>query len=533
MSLLKIPRCKIQSGCWRVLRLVRCRFKMNLPSRLQGCKCSQVMYPRNARETKLRDPFYSQKIWHTWLHTRACSLRSPSYFPYPRWMISVWALREATNAAYLEMKCLVGSELVEESLVFESSSCCHVSHVQKTIMHFYSRPNNIFEGTSRVRCASEYLDIGMAWTTSTHNLLDARSQWIHVAIVFVRLTPGIQGPALLKDRVRCRVDSSNSCLEIMASLNDDCLDSITVIIGLRISVGLQTIFEFWCLKCLFLLLSQRSWCWRWPWVGIDHRGLEAEDDAVDTKGYIIVKFPPYPQTSIASLIDSFTASDFLQIFTTLLEHSPNTSSRAPKPSLSTHLPVFKCFTVHLPSIPQVTNHVTKDVVHARPALPSVGIRPGSAAAFDTVLAWENSSQGCQGRSPLSRLTVGQVKVIFCIPDEFGSFPHPMAYVEWFTPLTSLAPDLLIYQISRSTCNRQCRASIIPITQIERLVHLIPKFGKKIDLSWSSENVLNKAQVFYVNVYFRHWDFVLFHYLDSHQMWCYVFTNKSSFLKNKS
>ena len=252
-------------------------------------------------------------------------------------------------------------------------------------------------------------------------------------------------------------------------------------------------------------------------VGIDHRVLEAEDDAVDTKGYIIAKFPPYPQTSIASLIDSFTASDFLQIFTTLLEHSPNTSSRAPKPSLSTHLPVFKCLTVHLPSIPQVTNHVTKDMVHVHPALPLVGIKPGSAAAFDTIQARENSSQGRQGRSPLSWLTVVQVKVIFRIPDEFGSFPHPMAYVKWFTPLTSLAPDLLMYQISRSTRNWQRHASIIPITQIERLVHRIPKFGKKIDLSWSSENVLNKAQVFYVNVYFRHWDFVLFRYLDSHQM----------------
>ena len=158
-----------------------------------------------------------------------------------------------------------------------------------------------------------------------------------------------------------------------------------------------------------------------------------------------------------------------------------------------------------------------NVVYTHPALPSVGIRPGSAATFDTVLARENSSQGRQGHSPLSRLTVGQVKVIFRIPDEFGSFPHPMAYVEWFTPLTSLAPDPLMYQISRSTRNRQRRASIIPITQIERLVHLIPKFGKKFDLSWSSENVLNKAQVFYVNIYFRHWDFVLFRYLDSHQM----------------
>jgi hypothetical protein len=61
-----------------------------------------------------------------------------------------------------------------------------------------------------------------------------------------------------------------------------------------------------------------------------------------------------------------------------------------------------------------------------------------------------------------------------------SFPHPMAYVEWFTPLHNPVPKLGIYQISRST-HSQCQcASIIPVSQIERLVHLIPKFGREIN-----------------------------------------------------
>ena len=124
-------------------------------------------------------------------------------------------------------------------------------------------------------------------------------------------------------------------------------------------------------------------------VRIDDREPEAEEHAEDTNGYIIAKYPPYPHTSLSSLIDLFTASDFLTIFTALLEQSPYTSSHAPKPSLSTRLPVFKCFTVRLPSI----------VVYACPALPSVGIRTGSAAAFDTVLARETGPQE-RGRSPL-------------------------------------------------------------------------------------------------------------------------------------
>jgi len=114
--------------------------------------------------------------------------------------------------------------------------------------------------------------------------------------------------------------------------------------------------------------------------------------------------------------------------------------------------------------------------------------------------------------PSEGLTVGQVRVIFQLPEEFGTFQHPLAYVEWFTAFGSPVPDLGMYQVSRSSRHHRRRASIIPVTQIERTVHLIPKFGRQMDSSWNSENVLELCKIFFVNPYLRHLDFLLFRYL---------------------
>ena len=110
------------------------------------------------------------------------------------------------------------------------------------------------------------------------------------------------------------------------------------------------------------------------------------------------------------------------------------------------------------------------------------------------------------------LTVGQVRAIFCLPEEFGSFPDPLAYIEWFTAFQLPVPDLEMYQISRLTRQYRRRASIIPVSQIERSIHLIPKFGRQMDISWSAEDVLERCKTFYVNPYVCHLDFLLFRYL---------------------
>ena len=112
------------------------------------------------------------------------------------------------------------------------------------------------------------------------------------------------------------------------------------------------------------------------------------------------------------------------------------------------------------------------------------------------------------------LMVSQVHIIFSLPSEYSSFTHPLAYVEWFTSFHSPVADLRMYQVSRSTRSSCHCASIIPITQIECSIHLIPKFGRVMNITWSVDDVLELCKTFYVNLYVHHLDFLLFHYLSS-------------------
>ncbi|KIM71945.1 hypothetical protein PILCRDRAFT_16583 [Piloderma croceum F 1598] len=82
------------------------------------------------------------------------------------------------------------------------------------------------------------------------------------------------------------------------------------------------------------------------------------------QGYSITQRLAYSQLPIASLVKDFGAMDFLAHLTTFLRCSPQTSHTARILLLSTHSPVFKCFTVQLPLAPQVTKHETRDVICA-------------------------------------------------------------------------------------------------------------------------------------------------------------------------
>ena len=103
-------------------------------------------------------------------------------------------------------------------------------------------------------------------------------------------------------------------------------------------------------------------------------------------------------------------------------------------------------------------------------------------------------------------------VIFSLPSEYGNFEHPLAYAEWFTSFNAPVPDLEMYQVSRSTQSHRCRALIIPVSQIERSVHLILKFGRVMDVTWSADNILEVCKTFFVNPYVCHLNFLLLRYL---------------------
>ncbi|KAJ7886374.1 hypothetical protein B0H14DRAFT_2338231, partial [Mycena olivaceomarginata] len=74
----------------------------------------------------------------------------------------------------------------------------------------------------------------------------------------------------------------------------------------------------------------------------------------------------------------------------------------------------------------------------------------------------------------------------------------LAYVEWFSPFTTPEPDHLMYKVRRSIKDGERLASIIPVGNIRRSVHLSPKFGPVALAAWKSSTVLDQYPTFFVN-----------------------------------
>ncbi|KAG1731873.1 hypothetical protein EDD22DRAFT_788370 [Suillus occidentalis] len=150
--------------------------------------------------------------------------------------------------------------------------------------------------------------------------------------------------------------------------------------------------------------------------------------------------------------------------------------------------------------------VTVDSIHAKPQ------RDVVPARFDTVLI----NDGTGGSVGVKGFRVGQVRLIFSIPAMATQLlfppanqpPNHLAYVEWFTPF-SATPDPRhgMYKVTRFIRSGERVASIIPVSNISRSVHLIPKFRAIVPRHWTSNNVLEECDTFFVNCYIDRHSFV--------------------------
>ena len=143
-----------------------------------------------------------------------------------------------------------------------------------------------------------------------------------------------------------------------------------------------------------------------------------------------------------------------------------------------------------------------NVVYAQPARTDTRNR-AIQGRFDTVLVNEGDGEyiGLQGHR------VGQVKVIFALtPTAIKSTfppnsppPQYLAYVEWFSAFeNNPLADHQFYQIEKLFNGNDRLASIVPLSNISRSVHLIPKFDPINYRKWSSANVLDNCDTFYLN-----------------------------------
>ena len=239
-----------------------------------------------------------------------------------------------------------------------------------------------------------------------------------------------------------------------------------------------------------------------------------EEKKIPMASHTIAKKPPLPNVSVASISNDYGAQDFLFELDDYLRASNITPSSLP--TAESRFPVYKQVTTYLPFVPEATSSTIpiRDTIHAVKAqsgkVTSSGIKHATPGRFSTVLVREHPA--VDGKGPLDGLRVAQVRLIFNLPQEFGSTPHPLAYVHWYTPFRTFNEDLKMFQITRSTRNHRQRASIIPVTQIVRSCHLVPNFGRAAITTWESHTALDEAPSFYVNPYLRHHDFYLFRHL---------------------
>lgn len=228
--------------------------------------------------------------------------------------------------------------------------------------------------------------------------------------------------------------------------------------------------------------------------------------------YSIAKAPGYPRATgtAASLASDFGAIDFLPCLDDFLKREALLTHLTH--AISVPFPLYKRFSVDLPQYKEITGDRVKDTIRATKYQPAIGLKKAQAAHFDTVLAREHPGPRILANGPLDGLCVARVRAIFRLPTEYGKYEHPLAYVEWFKPFRDPVPDIQLFKVSHSTHMHRRRASIIPITQIERSCHLFPIFKRAIDRTWTTDSVLDLSADFYLNPYLRHHDFFLFRYL---------------------
>ncbi|KII86050.1 hypothetical protein PLICRDRAFT_115311, partial [Plicaturopsis crispa FD-325 SS-3] len=140
-------------------------------------------------------------------------------------------------------------------------------------------------------------------------------------------------------------------------------------------------------------------------------------------------------------------------------------------------------------------------IRASPKIqPSGERRAATPARFDTALIIEDEER-YRREGGMAGLCVAQIRAIFTMPAQFGTFPHPLVYVHWFRPLRSLDQQTGMYRFEWSTRNRRQRAEIISANRILQGCHVAPCLGPDpVVASWSTDNVLDHCTEFFLNSY---------------------------------
>ncbi|TFK70185.1 hypothetical protein BDN72DRAFT_870442 [Pluteus cervinus] len=224
----------------------------------------------------------------------------------------------------------------------------------------------------------------------------------------------------------------------------------------------------------------------------------------------MAKFPSRKLVSLTTLIDTYGATNFehaLACF--LVSRKQPTLPWNHVVRRARHLDLSDCtfnvfhfikFTImdpyHLPSYERII-----DSIHSKPARRDKynHIIP---ARFNTALI--DRGNDLEG---IHRYRVGRVRTIFTLPDDLvqeylddlDEVPSHFVYVDLYSPFSAdPESDHDLYKIKPETRNGSPVSRVVPVDNIGRSVHLFPKLGPVVDPEWTSSNVLDQADTFFVN-----------------------------------
>ncbi|EDR01734.1 uncharacterized protein LACBIDRAFT_332982 [Laccaria bicolor S238N-H82] len=177
------------------------------------------------------------------------------------------------------------------------------------------------------------------------------------------------------------------------------------------------------------------------------KGLEAMLH-VPTTSYMIAKKAPFKNVPVSWLASDFGAVDFIPALTTFLhEHIPGCDIT---PNAHDTYDLFKQVIVSLPPnqyLSELKIHTNR--IRAIPAVKGKGRKAGAPAVFDMALVGEDIVE-YRALGGIACLRAAQVCAIFSLPEQFGSYCQPLAYIEWFTPLGTPEARTGMHVIKHST-----------------------------------------------------------------------------------
>ncbi|KAJ6468948.1 hypothetical protein C8R45DRAFT_1055231 [Mycena sanguinolenta] len=243
------------------------------------------------------------------------------------------------------------------------------------------------------------------------------------------------------------------------------------------------------------LVANENTTWRLPSF-LQHRHLQ------------MTKFPSVYGVKLEALATHYGAEFFTDAFArfVIAFKNPTFSARQVEHAAADFMTPFQSVSVYHKikfwnedPFGQEDHSDTLDVIHVKPGYTNKRGRL-IGGRFDTAIANEGAGEhvGIEG------YRVVQVRVVFSLTATSleSLFPGPqkppqhLAYVELFTKSPrSSDRNHGMYKISRAA---ERVASIIPVANLRRSVHLFPQFGPVAPREWTSQNVIDHCSHFYVS-----------------------------------